>query len=324
LEGKDPTLIGDLEQLLSDEVAGSPASEEKWVRSSTHKLRDRLRAMGHKVGHCTVWRLLRSLGFRLRANQKRRGGSRGPVRDEQFRYIASQKKAFVDAGLPVISVDTKHKVLIGDFLNPGKAWRRSPDEVNEHDFTSTADCRAVPYGVYDIQRNEGHVTVGVSNDTPEFAVNAIASWWDGPGKVAYPGVVELLLLADCGGANGCRCKAWKLNLQEKLCDRFGLTVTVCHYPPGCSKWNPVERRLFSQISINWAGKPLRTLGIMLGYIRGTTTSTGLKVTANLDENTYRKSQKVTREEMARLNLTRHAIRPECNYTLTPRKSPASK
>jgi hypothetical protein len=149
-------------------------------------------------------------------------------------------------------------------------------------------------------RNEGHVTVGISNDTPEFAVGAIARWWKQEGKIAYPKAAECLILADCGGSNGCRCRAWKLNLQQSLCDRFGLTVTVCHYPPGCSKWNPIERRLFSQISINWAGKPLKTLGIMLGYIRGTTTSTGLKVKAYLDENTYRRGQMVTREDVDRL------------------------
>jgi hypothetical protein len=274
-EDKDPTLISDLEFLLSDEVAGNPMKQEKWVRSSTRKLRERLREKGHSVGHCTVHRLLKKMGFRLRGNKKRRGGSQGPGRDEQFQYIASQRKAFLQAGLPVISVDTKHKELIGDFLNPGKMWCKHAAEVNEHDFTSTAECRAVPFGIYDIPRNEGHVTVGISNDTPEFAVNAIVTWWNEEGKDAYPQAAALLIFADCGGTNACRSKAWKVQLQEKLCDACALTVTVCHYPPGCSKWNPVERRLFSQISINWAGRPLRTLEIMLGYIRGTTTSTGL-------------------------------------------------
>jgi hypothetical protein len=293
-------------------------TQDKWVRSSTHKLRDRLREKGHSVGHCTVYRLLKQMGFRLRGNKKRRGGSRAPGRDEQFQYIASQRKAFSEAGLPIISVDTKHKELIGNFLNPGKAWCKHAAEVNEHDFTSTAECRAIPFGIYDVLRNEGHVTVGISNDTPEFAVNALAQWWNQDGMVAYPQAPELLIFADCGGTNAYRCKEWKLHLQEKLCDRFGLTVTVCHYPPGCSKWNPIERRLFSQVSINWAGRPLKSLSLMLGYIRGTTTSTGLTVKAYLDVNTYRKGQKVSREEMDRLNLKRHGICPEWNYTLSPR------
>jgi hypothetical protein len=248
--------------LLADEIAGDPMTERKWVRTSTRRLRDQLRAVGHPVGHCTVHRLLRKLGFTLRANQKRRGGSRQTGRDEQFNYIASQRKRFGGSGLPVISVDTKQKVLIGDFLRPGKTWCKTPAEVNEYDFTSLAACRAVPYGIYDPVRNEGQVIVGTSNDTPTFAAGAIAAWWERGGEGAYPGARELLILADSGGANGFRCRAWKLNLQEKLCDRHGLTVTVCHYPPGCSKWNPVERRLFSQISINWAGKPLKTLDIL--------------------------------------------------------------
>lgn len=317
-EDKDPTLLSDLERLIMDEIAGNPMSGQRWVRSSTLKLRDKLREQGHKVGHCTVYRLLKKLGFSLRANQKRRGGSRCPGRDEQFRYIASQKEAFRQAGRPVISVDTKKRELIGEFRNPGKAWCRAAIEVNEHDFTSTAECRAAPFGIYDVLRNEGYVTVWTSNDTPEFAVAAIASWWEFEGRKQYPATAELLILADCGGTNGNRCKAWRLNLQEKLCDHFGLTITVCHYPPGCSKWNPIEHRLFSQISINWAGRPLKSLELMLGYIRGTTTSTGLKVKAYLDENIYRKKAKVSREELERLDLRHHETRPEWNYTIRPR------
>jgi hypothetical protein len=323
-EDKDPTLLSDLKELLADEVAGSPVSEQTWVRSSTRRLRDKLREKGHQVGHCTVRRLLRKMGFSLRANRKRRGGAQCPGRDAQFQYIAAQKKLFRQSGLPSISVDTKHKELIGEFLRPGKTWCKEAAKVNDHDFTSMAECRAVPFGIYDMLRNEGHVTVGVSNDTPEFAVSAIARWWELDGSVAYPEAAELLILVDCGGTNGARCKAWKLNIQEKLCDRFGLTVTVCHYPPSCSKWNPIEHRLFSQISINWAGKPLRTLEVMLGYIRGTTTSTGLKVKAYLDENTYRKGQKVSREEMEGLNLKYHETCPKWNYTLRPRTGSSRK
>src|SRR5262249_40127807 len=220
---------------------------------------------------------------------------------------------FAAAGLTVSSVDTKKKELIGNFRNHGRAWCREPDEVNEHDFTSTAECRAVPFGIYDLGRNRGHVRVGISNDTPEFAVTAIAAWWRAEGRAAYPGASELLVLADCEGANGHRHRAWKVHLQETLCDGLGLTGTVFHYPPGCSKWNPVEHRLFSQISTNWEGKPLRSLDLMLGYIRGTTTRTGLAVTAELDEATYRKRQKVTAEEVRRLRVKHHVTCPDWNY-----------
>jgi hypothetical protein len=258
------------------------------------------------------------MGFSLKFNKKRRAGSQSSERDQQFRYIALQKAAFQEARKPVISVDTKKKELIGPFRSRGRAWCREPPEVNDHDFTSLAECRAVPFGIYDLAKNEGHVTVGTSNDTSEFAVTAIANWWEQRGCHIYPRIDELLILADCGGTNGCRARAWKLNLQAKLCDEFGLRVTVCHYPPGCSKWNPVERRLFSQISMNWEGRPLRTLSIMLGYIRGTTTITGLKVEAYLDESIYRKGPKVSVEEMNGVNLAPHETNSTWNYTLGPR------
>jgi hypothetical protein len=318
-EEKYPAITAALEEMLSDEVAGSPEGEHKWVRSSARKLAKRLRERGFSVGQCTVWRLLKRLGFSMRTNvRKRRGVTRDPgQRDEQFRYIASQRKAFAEAGLPVISVDTKKKELIGDFRNPGRAWCRKPPEVNEHDYASQAECLAVPFGVYDVARNKGYVVVGMSHNTPEFAATSIARWWEEDGRAAYPRAKEILILADGGDGNGSRAKAWKLNLLAKLCDCFGLTVTVCHYPPGCSKWNPVEHRLFSQISKNWEGKPLRTLGIMLGYIRGTTTTTGLTVKARLDEGTYKKGQKVTREDMDKLSLNPHAVCSSLNYTITP-------
>jgi hypothetical protein len=262
--------------------------------------------------------LLKSMGFSLKANRRRQIKSRCPERDEQFRYIALQKHTFIAGGYPVISVDTKKKELIGPFRNYGRVWCREAEEVDEHDFPSAAECRAVPFGIYDLSRNTGYVVVGVSNNTPQFAVTAISRWWQEDGQPDYRGIGQLLVLADCGGANGCSSKAWKLNLQRELCDEMGLTVTVCHYPTGCSKWNPVERRLFSQISTNWAGKPLKSLGIMLGYIRGTTTKAGLTVKAHLDEETYPKGQKVSREEMDRLALIRHDVCPKWNYTLRPR------
>jgi hypothetical protein len=307
-----------LEQLLGDEIAGDPMGEQKWVRSSLRHLSERLAAEGHPASANTVARLLKKMGFSLKTNRRKQGiRGRYPERDEQFQYIASQRRDFAAAGLPIISVDAKKKELIGNFLNPGRAWCREAAEVDEHGFPSAAECVAVPFGVYDLTRNRGHVAVGVSHNTPEFAVRTIARWWQEEGRAAYAGKDRLLILADGGGSNGSRSKAWKLNVQVLLCDRFRLTVTVCHYPPGCSKWNPVEHRLFSQISRNWAGKPLRTLGILLGYIRGTTTTTGLTVRAYLDEGIYKKGQKVTREEMAKINLQPHPIRSDWNYTISP-------
>lgn len=319
-EQKDPTIVTALEQMLKDEVAGDPMTEQKWIRSSLSRLSTRLADEGHQASSSTVARLLKKMGFSLKANKRKQGKSGCPDRDEQFKYIASQKQQFITAGLPIVSIDTKKKELIGDFRNKGQTWRRQAEEVNEHDFPGAAKCRAVPFGIYDPTRNEGYVYVGVSNDTPQFAVHSIARWWEGEGRRRYQGAVALLILADSGGSNGCRARAWKLSLQEKLCDECGLTVTVCHYPTGCSKWNPIEHRLFSFISKNWEGKPLRTLEVMLGYIRGTSTVTGLSVKAFLDEGFYARGRKVTGEDIEGLRLTAHTVCPKWNYTLHPRKT----
>jgi hypothetical protein len=304
---------------LGHEVAGSPECEHKWVRSSVRKLTARLRDRGFSVSHGTAWSLLKRMGFSMRTNVRRRRGKTRDTnqRDDQFRYIASQRKAFADGGLPVISVDTKKKELVGDFRNSGRVWCRRPREVNEHDYARQAECLAVPFRFYDVARNKGYVVGGVSHNTPEFAAASIARWWEEDGRAAYPTAREVLIVADGGGGNGSRSRAWKLNLQEKPCDCFGLTATVCHYPPGCSKWNPVEHRLFSQISCNWAGKPLRSLDVILGYIRGTTTRTGLTVKACLDEGIYKRAQKVTREDEQRINVTVHAACSGLNYTIAP-------
>jgi transposase len=323
IEEKYPGIAAALEVLLSDEIAlaGSPEGEQRWVRSSAKNLSQRLRELGFNVGRSTILGLLKRMGFSMRMNVRKRKGLCGDPapREEQFRYMKSQRKAFREGGLPMISVDTKKKELIGNFRKNGRAWCRKAPEVDEYDFASQAECLAVPYGIYDMTRNTGYVVVGLSHNTPEFAVTTIARWWQEEGHVTHAGANQLLIFADGGGGNGRRARAWKINLQEKLCDRFGLTVTVCHYPPGCSKWNPIEYRLFSQISKNWEGKPLRTLSIMLGYIRGTTTTTGLTVKACLDEGIYRKGQKVTREDMATLNLRPHDTNPEWNYTINPRQ-----
>jgi transposase len=302
LQVKDPGLMRALQQLLENEVVGDPLGETKWVRVTPGRLSERLQEMGHQVSETTVWRLLKQLGYSMKANKRRQVRTKDPERDQQFQYIASQREKFKAAGLPVISVDTKKKEPIGNFRNGGKAWCKEAPQVVEHDFPSGAECKATPFGIYDVARNAGHVLVGVSNNTPEFAVNALAGWWEKEGRVAYPEAKEMLILADGGGGNGSRARAWKLKIQELLCDRFGLEVTVCHYPVGCSKWNPVEHRLFGPISRNWAGQPLQTLSIMLAYIRGTTTTTGLKVTARLDEGVYRKGIKVAKEDMTGLDL----------------------
>jgi hypothetical protein len=319
-EEKFPAVTAALQEILSDEVAGDPMGEQMWVRSSVRKLARRLRDKGFPLSSNTVWRFLKRMGFSMKTGvRKRRGPTRDPAaRDVQFPYIAAQKAKYAAAGLPIISVDTKKKELVGNFRNNGRAWCKEAPEVSEHGFASEAECVATPYGVYDLTKNRGFVVVGLSHNTPEFAVTAIARWWEVEGRVTYPSADEVLILADGGGGNGNRCRAWKWKLQELFCDRFGLKATLCHYPPGCSKYNPVEYKLFSQISVNWAGKPLRSVQLMLGYIRGTTTRTGLTVQASLDEGVYKKGIKFSRADMKLLDVREHEVCPQWNYTITPR------
>ena len=290
-------------------------SDRKWVRSSLRHLGGLLRGRGVCLCKGTVGRLLKGLGYSLRANEKRLTGPPHPDRDRQFGYIRRTRRRFLRAGLPVISVDAKKKELVGDFKNAGRAWRKEPDPVNAHDFPQDASHRAAPYGVYDLTHNRGYVAVGTSADTAEFAVESIASWWEEHGLRSFPRADRILILADAGGSNGYRNRLWKLRLQEHLVDRLGLCVTVCHYPSGASKWNPVEHRLLGPISVNWAGKPLRCLGTLLGSIRGTVTATGLEVAAKLLGRTYLTKIKVTKREMEGVRLIRHKVCPNWNYTL---------
>jgi len=262
------------------------------------------------------------MGYSLRLAKKTQVGPAHPDRDQQFRYIATLKAQFLADDHPVISIDTKKTELIGNYRREGRSWRKEPLEVENY-FPSYAQCVAVPFGVYDVARNAGYVTVGISHNTAEFAVNCLVAWWRLHGRATYPQANRLLILADGGGGNGYNLRTWKKDLQDKLCDPFGLTVIVSHYPPGCSKWNPVEYRLFSQISINWAGQPLRSLDVMLALIRGTTTTTGLKVQAYLDQGIYRRGRKVTDKQMEELMLSRHDVCPRWNYTLAPRSVPSS-
>ena len=318
------TIVATLQELVEPETAGDPMTGQIWVRSSLRSLRDRLEAVGHPVSAPTVARLLKDLDYALHVNAKKReASSNHPDRDQQFDYIAVQRATFTAAGLPILSIDTKKKELVGDFKNTGQAWVREPTVVNIHDFPSAADGRAVPYGVYDVTTNRGLIYLGTSGDTAAFAADAIATWWQTEGRAGYATKDQLLLLADAGGSNSCHTRAWKERLQVQVCDRFGLTVTVCHYPTGCSKWNPIERGLFSQISRNWAGVPLRTWDTVLGFIRGTKTSRGLAVTAVLQPGDYPTGQKITDAEMAALNLEHHAVCPTWNYTIRPR-TPASR
>ncbi len=291
---------------------------QKWVRLSLRRLSELLTEQGHAIDRMTVRRLLRKLGYALKGNRKRFTGPPHPDRDRQFRYIARQKRRFLHAGWPVISVDTKKKELIGNFQNAGTNWCHQPEEVNAYDFRTDASGRATPYGIYLVQQDRGYVYVGVSADTPQFAVDAIAAWWKTHARRRFPQAHKLLILADSGGSNGCRPRLWKRQLQEQLADGFGVEVTVCHYPRGGSKWNPVEHRLFSFISINWAGKPLRSWFILLGYIGNTTTATGLKVKAVLLPGQYLTGQKVSDKEMQRLRVRHHQTCPNWNYTIKPR------
>lgn len=294
-------------------------SEQKWVRSSLRHLSQRLEEAGHAASPPTVGRLLRKLGYSLRVNVKKHEASAAhPDRQSQFEVITSQRQVFQAAGWPIISVDTKKKELIGNFKNAGQAWGQEAETVNVHDFPHDALMRAVPYGIYDVGSNRGSVYVGTSADTPEFAVTALAHWWEEEGRKLFPHATHLLILADAGGSNGYRTRSFKLHLQEQFSDRYGLSVTVCHYPTGCSKWNPIEHRLFSQISLNWAGKPLRTLDIMLKYIRGTSTQSGLTVRAACLDGTFEKGQKVSDDQMQQLNIESLSVCRQWNYTIRPR------
>ena len=318
-EVNNPSIEAALEKMLSEEIAGDSMGTQKWVRSSLRNLSKRLGDQGHQACTHTVARLLRKMGYSLQVAKKKQAGVHHPDRDEQFKYIAALKANFLGKNLPIISIDTKKKELIGNFRREGKTWRREPLEVAAH-FASYAQCVAVPFGIYDVARNIGYVTVGISHNTAEFAVNCLVDWWKLRGRAAYAHADSVLILADGGGGNGYNLRTWKKDLQDNFCDAFGLTVTVSHYPTACSKWNPVEYRLFSHISMNWAGQPLTSLDVMLAFIRGTTTTTGLKVEAYLDQAIYRKGRKVTDRQLKELTLSTHDICPRWNYTLSPRLS----
>jgi hypothetical protein len=290
----------------------------KWTRRTTRKIAKELGRGGIRVCSTTVARILRSLGFALRVNHKKLARGSHRERDQQFRNIACLREAFQQEGLPVLSVDTKKKELVGQFKNPGAVWAKAPTLVNDHDFRSDAVGIVVPYGIFDTGANCGHVVVGTSHDTPAFAVDCLVDWWLRHGRSRYPDADHILLLADNGGSNSSRCRAWKARLQRSFCDRFGIAVTLAHYPPGASKWNPIEHRLFSEISKNWAGRPLDSHATVLKYLRTTRTETGLRVTATLSRRTYATGEVVTAREMEELSLHPTSTMPAWNYSLFPR------
>jgi hypothetical protein len=307
--------------LIKDDVAGEPQTGKLWIRQSLSKIKEALRKQKEVELSCeTIRRLLSKLGIRPKSNVKRLHPKPHPDRDKQFQYIFSQVTAFETAGWPHISVDTKKKELLGHFYNRGTQWCQEAQSVNTHDFPSYAHGRAIPYGIYDEVHNLGYVGVGLSADTSEFAVDVIAWWWQQSGHLLFPDAPELLIRADGGGSNGYRSRRWKQQLQVKIADAFGLAVTVCHYPTGASKWNPIEHRLFSQISRTWAGTPLTSYEVVLDGLRSTKTSTGLCVEATLFDTIYEKGLSVTDAEMKLLMIEKHDTCPNWNYTIRPRNT----
>jgi hypothetical protein len=314
----DPGLRPALLALVEPEERGDPVSPLRWTVKSTRTLAAELTAQGHKAGADTVGELLREAGFSLQGNAKTIEGTRHPDRDAQFRCISRQATAHQDSGDPVISVDTKKKELIGEFRNAGRQWRPAgePAATRTHDFPQDSIGKAIPYGVYDITGDTGWVSVGTDHDTAAFAVESIRRWWDAAGRGDYPAARRLLITADAGGSNGCRTRAWKSGLAA-LAAQTGLEITVCHFPPGTSKWNKIEHRLFSHITMNWRGRPLTSHDVVVNSIAATTTRTGLTVAARLDEGSYPTGVQVSNAQMAALPISRHAFHSDWNYTLHP-------
>ena len=302
------------------ETAGDPMTGTKWMRTTPQKIAEILNSRGFGITRNTVAALLLDMDFSLKTNRKTLVTNPSPDRDEQFGIIRRLRESFESAGNPIISVDTKKKELIGLFANSGRVWTRKAVSTLDHDFRSNAIVIAVPYGIYDVLANTGAVFVGTSSDTPAFAVQNLVNWWRYRGRHQYPGKKELLILADCGGSNGYRPRAWKYEIQENLSNRYDLKVTVAHYPAGTSKWNPVEHRLFSEISKNWAGRPLDSLETMLNYIQTTTTTSGLEVRSYLNSKKYAKGIKISDADMKSLSLETGNELEKWNYTISPRIS----
>lgn len=315
---KDPSLLKGIEYLVEPTTRGDPESPLRWTCKSVRKISDELKNMGHKTSYNLVAELLHQLGYSLQANKKTLEGASHPDRNAQFKHINQTVIDFQSRLQPVISVDTKKKELVGEFKNGGREWRPKgePERVQVHDFGKK---RVTPYGVYDLTQNAGWVSVGIDHDTATFAVESIRRWWYLMGQACYPKAVELLIIADGGGSNGYRIKLWKLEIQ-KLADEIGLSISVCHLPPGTSKWNKIEHRLFSFITQNWRGKPLVSHEVVVNLIAATTNKKGLKIQCQLDTNTYPKGQKISDKVMATLNIRHHSFHGEWNYTICPKNT----
>jgi hypothetical protein len=319
LVNADPQLLVALEDLLEPSTRGDPESPLRWTCKSIRRLADELRRQRHPVSPNTVAGLLKAVGYSLQANRKTREGASHPDRNAQFEYINGLVRRFLGRGEPAISVDTKKKELVGDFRNAGREWHPTgqPEQVRVHDFLDKTLGKAIPYGVYDILNNQGWVSVGIDHDTAQFAANSIRTWWQRMGRFRFPKASQLLITADGGGSNGSRSRLWKVCLQE-LADDLGLKLVVCHFPPGTSKWNKIEHRLFSFITQNWRGRPLVSHRAIVNLIASTTTRAGLTVKAALDDRRYDTAIQVSDEELARLRLTPHNFHGDWNYTLSPR------
>jgi hypothetical protein len=321
LTENDPELLAALEKLVSPVTRGDPESPLRWTSKSTTNLATELQNQGFKVCQRTVWSLLDELGYSMQSNRKTREGTDSPDRDEQFLYITKKVEQFQGLNLPVISVDTKKKELIGRFKNAGKEWNQQgqPEEVNMHDFADKELGKVVPYGVYDLTNNQGWVSVGIDHDTAEFAVSTIRRWWHQMGKELYPGASELLITADGGGSNGSRVRLWKTEIQ-KLAIEENMTIHVCHFPPGTSKWNKIEHRMFCHITANWRGRPLESRAVVVNLIANTRTEQGLSIQAEIDEGSYMTGKKISDEEMDSLAITHNIFRGDWNYKISPQKN----
>jgi Rhodopirellula transposase DDE domain len=317
-EDDDPALIRDLEALVEATTRGDPQSPLRWTCKSTRKLAAELGRLGHRVSHVTVAALLHDLDYSLQGNRKTKEGKEHPDRDAQFEHINRQVRAFQRQGQPVVSVDAKKKELVGDFKNPGREWHRRghPEEVRAKDFPDKQLGKVIPEGVYDLTHNAGWVSVGIDHDTADFAAESIRRWWQEMGQPLYPRAKKLLLTADAGGSNGYRSRLWKVALQ-RLADDLGLRISVCHFPPGTSKWNKIEHRLFCHITKNWRGKPLSSRAVVVNLIGNTKTRTGLQIQAELDTNTYPTGIEVSDEELATVHIVRDVFHGEWNYTIAP-------
>ena len=324
LTSKHPEIIRAIEEIVDPSTRGDPMAPLKWTSKSLENIREELDKSGYKVSVTTIGKILREqLEYSLQGLKKTKEGSSHEDRNAQFEYLNRKCREFQDRQQPVISVDTKKKELVGDFKNGGREWhpKGQPEEVRGHDFEDKQLGKAIPYGVYDIGRNQGWVSVGIDHDTAQFAVQSIGSWWRQMGQGTYPGATELLITADAGGSNGYRTRLWKRELQ-RLADEMGLTITVCHLPPGTSKWNKIEHRMFCHITQNWRGRPLISLDTIVNLIADTRTTKGLTIQSVLDHNAYEKGIKITDEEMAQLRIKREEFHGEWNYSVHPRAIPA--